>query len=81
MFGAGGRPNSGHLGTLSYRHPCASAKTGVGGPGVGQFIVKHMVDAHAGTITAASEGEGRGATFTVRLPALSEAAVPVISGR
>jgi signal transduction histidine kinase/ActR/RegA family two-component response regulator len=39
-----------------------------GGLGLGLSIVKHLVDAHAGAIAAHSDGEGRGATFTVRLP-------------
>jgi signal transduction histidine kinase len=38
------------------------------GMGLGLAIAKHVIDAHGGSITAASPGEGQGATFTVRLP-------------
>ncbi|HEX6161402.1 MAG TPA: PAS domain S-box protein [Thermoanaerobaculia bacterium] len=41
-----------------------------GGLGLGLSIVRHLVELHGGTIRAFSEGEGRGATFTVTLPLL-----------
>jgi signal transduction histidine kinase/CheY-like chemotaxis protein len=45
-----------------------------GGLGLGLSIVKHLVDAHGGSVSAHSAGEGRGATFVVTLPAVGSAA-------
>jgi signal transduction histidine kinase/ActR/RegA family two-component response regulator len=46
-----------------------------GGLGLGLAIVRHLVELHNGSVYAESPGEGRGATFTVTLPALSGAEV------
>ena len=39
-----------------------------GGLGLGLAICKQLVELHGGSITAVSEGEGKGATFSVHLP-------------
>ena len=41
--------------------------------GLGLAIVRHLVELHGGTVTADSSGEGKGATFTVRLPLMKRA--------
>lgn len=51
-----------------FRQSDATA-TRLGGLGLGLAIVEHLVDLHGGSIRATSAGEGKGATFTVTLPA------------
>jgi signal transduction histidine kinase/CheY-like chemotaxis protein len=45
------------------------------GLGLGLSIAQHLIERHNGTIHAFSEGEGRGATFTVTLPRLERPAI------
>ena len=51
-----------------FRQADAAAARVHGGLGLGLSIVKHLVEAHGGTVRADSAGPGQGATFTVRLP-------------
>ena len=44
-----------------------------GGLGLGLALAKAMVELHGGALTAASDGIGRGATFTIALPARGRA--------
>ncbi|KAB8332060.1 response regulator [Scytonema tolypothrichoides VB-61278] len=42
------------------------------GLGLGLAIVRHLVELHTGIVTAESQGKGKGATFTVKLPLIQE---------
>ncbi|HEY9657564.1 MAG TPA: response regulator [Allocoleopsis sp.] len=55
-----------------FRQEDSSNTRQFGGLGLGLSLVQQLVEAHGGTITAASPGEGQGATFIVRLPLLPE---------
>jgi signal transduction histidine kinase/CheY-like chemotaxis protein len=48
-----------------------------GGLGIGLTLVRRLAELHNGSITAESDGQSKGATFTVRLPAV---AVPAQDG-
>jgi signal transduction histidine kinase len=56
-----------------FRQADASATRLYDGLGLGLAIVKRLVEAHGGSISVDSAGEGQGATFAVRLPLAPEA--------
>ena len=51
-----------------FRQGDDTAARTVGGLGLGLAIVRHVVEAHGGTVIAHSNGPSHGSTFTVRLP-------------
>ncbi len=56
-----------HVFERFYRVDKSRSRAG-GGSGIGLTISRHLVEAHGGQIWAASDGLGRGSTFTFRLP-------------
>ncbi|HEY9851829.1 MAG TPA: PAS domain S-box protein [Leptolyngbyaceae cyanobacterium] len=55
-----------------FRQENSSITRSHGGLGLGLAIVRHLVELHGGTVFAHSPGEGKGATFTIRLPLLKD---------
>lgn len=59
-----------------FRQQDAATTKKFGGLGLGLSIVKQFVELHGGEVTAASEGAGKGARFSIQIPT----AAPVQSG-
>jgi CheY-like chemotaxis protein/nitrogen-specific signal transduction histidine kinase len=53
-----------------FRQGDSSTTRAHGGLGLGLAIVRDLIELHGGSVRAESEGEGHGATFTIRLPAI-----------
>ena len=51
-----------------FRQADSSSTRKFGGLGLGLAIVRHLTELHGGTVNAESDGEGKGATFVIRLP-------------
>ncbi|MBO0797832.1 MAG: response regulator, partial [Blastocatellia bacterium] len=63
-----------------FRQADRSTTRRTGGLGLGLSLVKNLVELHGGKITAESAGEGRGASFTVRLPLRAVSGVEPAAG-
>src|SRR4051812_16036203 len=48
--------------------PFVRLSSGGSGLGIGLTLVRKIVELHGGTVTASSDGEGRGSVFTIALP-------------
>jgi signal transduction histidine kinase len=51
-----------------FRQADPSTSRSYGGLGIGLSVSRHLMELHQGTVTAHSDGLGKGATFVVRLP-------------
>jgi len=60
-----------------FRQADSSTTRSFGGLGLGLAIVRHLVELHGGTVSAQSDGVGKGAAFTATFPLLADRTAPV----
>lgn len=53
-----------------FRQADATTTRNHGGLGLGLSIVHHLVEMHGGSVDVESEGEGKGATFSIKIPTI-----------
>ncbi|MHA2202400.1 MAG: PAS domain S-box protein [Candidatus Hodarchaeales archaeon] len=64
--GAGIDPE--HLNSIFEQFVSYQTEYAAGGTGIGLYLSRKILEAHGGTITAQSTGEGHGSTFIIKLP-------------
>src|ERR1041384_7294370 len=60
-----------------FRQADSSTTRSFGGLGLGLAIVRHLVELHGGTVSAQSDGAGKGAKFSASFPLLTDRAAPI----
>ena len=60
-----------------FRQADSSTTRSFGGLGLGLAIVRHLVELHGGTVSAHSDGVGKGAIFSASFPLLTDRSGPI----